>query len=177
MAEISTIARPYAIAVFQLAKGEKKLAVWSDLLSLLSGLVKDVEFRAYLEDTKILDSDRESALMKCVGDIDEHGKNFIKLLIENKRLMVIPHIFNLFEELKDSEEGTMEAQIIVAEKPEAAVVKSLIASLEKKFNRKIESNLVIDKSIIGGTKIIVGDTVIDASVKGQLDSLAYSLKS
>ncbi|MBL6685554.1 MAG: F0F1 ATP synthase subunit delta [Methylophilaceae bacterium] len=177
MAEISTIARPYAIAVFQLAKGEKKLAVWSDLLSLLSGLVKDVEFRAYLEDTKILDSDRESALMKCVGDIDEHGKNFIKLLIENKRLMVIPHIFNLFEELKDSEEGTMEAQIIVAEKPEAAVVKSLIASLEKKFNRKIESNLVIDKSIIGGTKIIVGDTVIDASVKGQLNSLAYSLKS
>jgi len=177
MAEISTIARPYAIAVFQLAKGEKKLAVWSDLLSLLSGLVKDVEFRAYLEDTKILDSDRESALMKCVGDIDENGKNFIKLLIENKRLMVIPHIFNLFEELKDSEEGTMEAQIIVAEKPEAAVVKSLIASLEKKFNRKIESNLVIDKSIIGGTKIIVGDTVIDASVKGQLDSLAYSLKS
>lgn len=177
MAEISTIARPYAIAVFQLAKGEKKLAVWSDLLSLLSGLVKDVEFRAYLEDTKILDSDRESALLKCVGDIDEHGKNFIKLLIENKRLMVIPHIFNLFEELKDSEEGTMEAQIIVAEKPEAAVVKSLIASLEKKFNRKIESNLVIDKSIIGGTKIIVGDTVIDASVKGQLDSLAYSLKS
>ena len=91
--------------------------------------------------------------------------------------MVIPHIFNLFEELKDSEEGTMEAQIIVAEKPEAAVVKSLIASLEKKFKRKIESNLVIDKSIIGGTKIIVGDTVIDASVKGQLDSLAYSLKS
>ncbi len=177
MAEISTIARPYAIAVFQLAKGEKKLAVWSDLLSLLSGLVKDVEFRAYLEDTKILDSDRESALMKCVGDIDDHGKNFIKLLIENKRLMVIPHIFNLFEELKDSEEGTMEAQIIVAEKPEAAVVKSLIASLEKKFNRKIESNLVIDKSIIGGTKIIVGDTVIDASVKGQLDSLAYNLKS
>jgi len=177
MAEISTIARPYAIAVFQLAKGEKKLAVWSDLLSLLSGLVKDVEFRAYLEDTKILDSDRESALMKCVGDIDDHGKNFIKLLIENKRLMVIPHIFNLFEELKDSEEGTMEAQIIVAEKPEAAVVKSLIASLEKKFNRKIESNLVIDKSIIGGTKIIVGDTVIDASVKGQLDSLAYSFKS
>jgi F-type H+-transporting ATPase subunit delta len=71
----------------------------------------------------------------------------------------------------------MEAQIIVAEEPEAAVIKNLVASLEKKFNKKIESNLVIDKSIIGGTKIIVGDTVIDASVRGQLDSLAYSLKS
>ena len=79
--------------------------------------------------------------------------------------------------MTDSEEGTMEAQIIVAEEPEAAVIKNLVASLEKKFNKKIESNLVIDKSIIGGTKIIVGDTVIDASVRGQLDSLAYSLKS
>jgi len=71
----------------------------------------------------------------------------------------------------------MEAKIIVAEKPEASVIKTLVASLEKKFNKKIESNLVIDKSIIGGTKIIVGDTVIDASVRGQLNSLAYSLKS
>ena len=177
MAEISTIARPYAVAIFKLAKDDKKLNVWSDLLGLLSGLVTNSELKAFLEDTKILDSERETTLMTCVGNIDEHGKNLIKLLIENKRLMIIPYIYDIYEELKATEEGTMEAQIIVAEEPEAAVIKNLVASLEKKFNKKIESNLVIDKSIIGGTKIIVGDTVIDASVRSQLDSLAYSLKS
>jgi F-type H+-transporting ATPase subunit delta len=91
--------------------------------------------------------------------------------------MVIPHIFDIFEELKASEEGSIEAQIIVAEKPDSKVVDSLIKGLEKKFDKKIDSKLVVDKSIIGGTRIVVGDTVIDASVKGQLDNLAYSLKS
>ena len=91
--------------------------------------------------------------------------------------MVIPHIYNIFEELKAVEEGTMEAQIIVADKPDSKVVESLINSLENKFNKKIDSKLVVDKSIIGGTRIVVGDTVIDASVRGQLDNLAYSLKS
>jgi F-type H+-transporting ATPase subunit delta len=74
MAEISTIARPYAVAIFKLAKDDKKLNVWSDLLGLLSGLVTNSELKAFLEDTKILDSERETTLMTCVGNIDEHGK-------------------------------------------------------------------------------------------------------
>lgn len=177
MAEISTIARPYAVAVFKLAMEEKKLSSWSDFLALLNGLVKDKDLSAFLRDTKVLDIDREKTILKCVGDIDKKGENLIKLLIENKRLMVIPYIFSIYEELKASEEGSIEAQIIVAEKPDLKVLDSLIKRLEKKFNKKIESKLVVDKSIIGGTRIVVGDTVIDASVKGQLDSLAYSLKS
>ena len=177
MAEISTIARPYAVALFKLAKEEKKLSSWSDFLALLNGLVKDKELNAFLGDTKVLDIDREKTLLMCVGDIDDKGKNLIKLLIENKRLMVIPYIFDIYEELKASEEGSIEAQIIVAEKPDSKVVDSLIKGLEKKFDKKIDSKLVVDKSIIGGTRIVVGDTVIDASVRGQLDNLAYSLKS
>jgi F-type H+-transporting ATPase subunit delta len=177
MAEISTIARPYAVAVFKLAMEEKKLSSWSDFLALLNGLVKDKDLSAFLGDTKVLDIDREKTILKCVGDIDKKGENLIKLLIENKRLMVIPYIFSIYEELKASEEGSIEAQIIVAEKPDLKVLDSLIKKLEKKFNKKIDSKLVVDKSIIGGSRIIVGDTVIDASVKGQLDSLAYSLKS
>jgi len=177
MAEISTIARPYAVAVFKLAMEEKKLSSWSDFLALLNGLVKDKDLSAFLRDTKVLDIDREKTILKCVGDIDKKGENLIKLLIENKRLMVIPYIFSIYEELKASEEGSIEAQIIVAEKPDLKVLDSLIKRLEKKFNKKIDSKLVVDKSIIGGTRIVVGDTVIDASVKGKLDSLAYSLKS
>ena len=77
----------------------------------------------------------------------------------------------------DADEGVVEANIIMAEEPSKKTVDDLIKSLEKRFNKKIEGKVEINKSIIGGTKIIVGDTVIDASVRGQLDNLAYTLKA
>jgi F-type H+-transporting ATPase subunit delta len=178
VAEVSTIARPYASAIFKIAKDNKELANWSDFLSLLSAVISDETMGAYLQDAKVFDTDREKILTDLTkNQLVKHGENLIKLLIENKRLMVLPAIASHFEELKSFEEGAIEAQIIVAEKPDAKIINNLVSSLEKKFNKKIESNVVVDKSIIGGTKIIVGDSVIDASVKGQLNSLAYTLKS
>jgi F-type H+-transporting ATPase subunit delta len=178
VAEISTIARPYASAIFKIAKDNNELPNWSDFLSLLSAVISDETMGAYLQDDKVFDSDREKILTDLSkNQMVKYGENLIKLLIENKRLMVLPAIASHFEELKSVEEGVIEAQIIVAEKPDAKIINNLVSSLEKKFNKKIESNVVVDKSIIGGTKIIVGDSVIDASVKGQLNSLAYTLKS
>jgi F-type H+-transporting ATPase subunit delta len=178
VAEVSTIARPYASAIFKIAKDNKELANWSDFLSLLSAVISDEMMGAYLQDAKVFDKDREKILTDLTkNQMVKHGENLIKLLIENKRLMVLPAIASHFEVLKSVEEGAIEAQIIVAEKPDAKIINNLVSSLEKKFNKKIESNVVVDKSIIGGTKIIVGDSVIDASVKGQLNSLAYTLKS
>jgi F-type H+-transporting ATPase subunit delta len=178
VAEVSTIARPYASAIFKIAKDNKELANWSDFLSLLSAVISDETMGAYLQDAKVFDTDREKILTDLTkNQMVKHGENLIKLLIENKRLMVLPAIASHYEELKSVEEGAIEAQIIVAEKPDAKIINNLVSSLEKKFNKKIESNVVVDKSIIGGTKIIVGDSVIDASVKGQLNSLAYTLKS
>ena len=178
MAEVSTIARPYASAIFKIAKDNKELANWSDFLSLLSAVISDETMGDYLQDAKVFDTDREKILTDLTkNQMVKHGENLIKLLIENKRLMVLPAIASHYEELKSVEEGVIEAQIIVAEKPDAKIINNLVSSLEKKFNKKIESNVVVDKSIIGGTKIIVGDSVIDASVKGQLNSLAYTLKS
>jgi F-type H+-transporting ATPase subunit delta len=178
VAEVSTIARPYASAIFKIAKDNNELPNWSDFLSLLSAVISDETMGAYLQDAKVFDSDREKILTDLAkNQMVKHGENLIKLLIENKRLMVLPAIASHFEELKSAEEGVIEAQIIVAEKPDAKIINNLVSSLEKKFNKKIESNVVVDKSIIGGTKIIVGDSVIDASVKGQLNSLAYTLKS
>ena len=178
MAEVSTIARPYASAIFKIAKDNKELANWSDFLSLLSAVISDETMGAYLQDAKVFDTDREKILTDLTkNQMVKHGENLIKLLIENKRLMVLPAIASHYEELQSVEEGAIEAQIIVAEKPDAKIINNLVSSLEKKFNKKIESNVVVDKSIIGGTKIIVGDSVIDASVKGQLNSLAYTLKS
>ena len=178
MAEISTIARPYATAVFNFANESKSLSSWSDTLVLLSAVIQDEHIKLIIEDSKVLDSDREDLILNvCKGKLDENGSNFVKLLVENKRLLILPEISQFFEELKADAEGSIEAEIIMAEKPNQKTVYDLLKSLEKKFNKKIEGKVVIDKNIIGGTKIVVGDSVIDASVRAQLDNLAFTLKA
>ncbi len=178
MAEISTIARPYATAVFNFANESKGLSNWSDTLVLLSAVIQDEHIKSIIEDSKVLDSDREDLILNvCKGKLDENGSNFVKLLVENKRLLILPDISQFFAELKADAEGSIEAEIIMAEKPNQKTVDDLLKSLEKKFNKKIEGKVVIDKNIIGGTKIVVGDSVIDASVRAQLDNLAFTLKA
>ena len=178
MAEISTIARPYAVAIFNLAKEEKSLSDWSAMLALMSSIVENKDIKLFIQDSKVLDVDREKVLLDiCGNQINNSGKNLIKLLVEYKRLLILSEITLVFESLKADDEGAMEAQIIMAEKPDEKMVENLINSLEKRFDKKIEGKVVIDKSIVGGTKIIVGDSVIDASVREQLDNLAYKLKA
>jgi len=178
MAEISTIARPYAVAIFNLAKEENALSEWSDMLSLMKGIIENDDINSFINDSKVLDTDREKLILDICGDkINASGQNLIKLLVEYKRLSILSEITLLFEELKAKDEGVIEAEIIMADQPDKKMVANLLKSLEKRFNKKIEGKVVIDKSIVGGTKIIVGDTVIDASVRGQLDNLAYTLKA
>lgn len=178
MAEISTIARPYATAAFKLAKEHKALAKWSEMLSLAAAVSKDAQVSAYISDPKVVSSDLEAAFLKVCGDkLNTHGQNMIKTLVEYGRLSILPAISSAFEALKAQDEGTLDAQIIAAAKPSAAEVKDLVKRLEAKFGKKVEATVSVDEKIIGGIKIIVGDTVIDASVKGQLQNLAYSLSA
>ena len=178
MAEISTIARPYAVAAFNLAKEKKSLSEWSEMLEFLAQVSLDERMHAFINDSKVSDEDREKALVKIAGKkLNQYGENLIKLLIEYKRLNVLPEISQLFETLKATDESTLDAEIIVASKPTDKEVDTLVKSLEKKFNKKIDAKVTIDEAIIGGTKVIVGDTVIDASVREQLQNLAYALKS
>lgn len=176
MAEISTIARPYAVAAFKLAKEQNALAKWSEMLGFASAVVNDAQMNAYIQDPKVVSSDLEAAFLKVIGDkLNENGQNLIKVLVEYNRLSILPAITTAFEELKAADEGTLEAQIIAAAKPSAAETQDLVKRLEAKFGKKIEASVSVDPEIIGGIKIIVGDTVIDASVKGQLQNLAYTL--
>ena len=178
MAEISTIARPYAQAVFDLAKEQKQLQAWSETLSLLSQVVDDDAVKSVINDSKTLDTDKEKLLLDiCKKNINKEGENFIKLLIENKRLLILPFISAAFENLKANEEGSVTANIVVATKITKKETDEIIKNLEKKLNKKIEATVEIDQSILGGSVITVGDTVIDASVKGQLESLAFSMKA
>ncbi len=176
MAEISTIARPYAVAAYKLGKEQKALAKWSEMLGFATSVANNAQMQAYIQDPKVLNSDLQANFLKVCGDkLNENAQNLIKVLIEYGRLSLLPAIASAFEELKAQDEGTLDAQIIAAAKPSAIEVKDLVKRLEAKFGKKIEASVTVDPEIIGGIKIIVGDTVIDASVKGQLQNLAYAL--
>ena len=176
MAEISTIARPYAVACYKLGKDTNTLAKWSEMLSFATAVSNDAQMQAFIQDPKVVSSDLQNTFLKVCGDkLSEQGQNLIKVLVEYNRMSILPVITSAFEDLKALDEGTLDAQIIAAAKPSASEVKDLVGRLETKFGKKIDANVTVDAELIGGFKIIVGDTVIDASVKGQLQNLAYTL--
>ena len=176
MAEISTIARPYAVAAYKLGREQKALGKWSEMLGFAAAVASDAQIKAYIQDPKVVSDDLLATFLKVCGDkLNENGQNLIKVLVEYGRLSILPEISSAFEALKAQDEGTLDAEIIAAAKISAADTKDLVKRLEAKFGKKIEASVSVDPEIIGGIKIIVGDTVIDASVKGQLQNLAYTL--
>ena len=176
MAEISTIARPYAVAAYKLGKETNSLAKWSEMLGFAAAVANDAQMQAYIQDPKVVASDLQNTFLKVCGDkLNEQGQNLIKVLVEYNRMFILPAIVSAFEALKAQDEGTLDAQIIAASKPTGAEINDLLKRLEAKFGKKIEADVTIDAELIGGFKIIVGDTVIDSSVKGQLQNLAYTL--
>jgi F-type H+-transporting ATPase subunit delta len=178
MAEAITIARPYATAIFKLAKEKKALAKWSEELALVAGVVANEQIANLIDDPKLSSSDLSRALLAIFeGKLSEVAINLVKLLIENNRLSIISDIAAAYEALKDEDEGVLEAEFTAATQPTDAQVKALVKQLEIKFGKKIEAQVKVDAELIGGIKIVVGDSVIDASVRGQLQSMEYALKS
>jgi len=177
MAEAVTIARPYAVAVFRLAKEKNALAKWSEMLGLASAVAADAQMHALIEDPKLASADLERLFISICGDrLDVPGINLIKLLVEYDRLALLPEIASIYEDLKAQDEGTLDAEITAATKLDDKQVKTLVSQLQVKFGKKVEAHVKVDPEIIGGIKIVVGDTVIDASVRGRLQELAYTLK-
>lgn len=177
MAEAVTIARPYAVAVFRLAKEKNALAKWSEMLAMASAVIADPQMQAIIDDPKFGAADVERLVLAVCGDkLDEAGVNLIKLLVEYDRIALLPDITGIFEELKAQDEGSLDAEITAATALTDAQVKTLIDQLQAKFGKKVEASVKVDPEIIGGIKIVVGDTVIDASVRGRLQELAYTLK-
>ena len=112
---------------------------------------------------------------KLDASIAGAARNFVQVLISNGRLELTPQVRTLFEDLKREQEGTLEAKIISALPIGEAEVKPLVAALEAKYKRKVVVSVETDPSLIGGVKIVVGDKVIDATVRGKLDSMAAAL--
>lgn len=176
MAEISTLARPYAQAIFNLANASNTLKAWSDTLALLSEVAADKSMVEIINNPDVTNEQIVSLFINISKDnLDEQGINFIKLAAENNRLEVIPYIAQSFEVMRAEAEGSIEAQVISAYAVNATQKKSIAAALKKKLGREVIIKTTTDKSLLGGVIIRAGDMVIDGSVKTQLEKITHSL--
>lgn len=178
MAELSTLARPYAQAIFNLAQANNTLKAWSDTLALLKEVTANESMVEFINNPDVSDEQVTSLIIDiCKEQLDEQGQNFIKIAAENGRLEVIPTIADSFEAMRAEEEGSIEAQVISAYAVNATQKKSIAAALKKKFGREVTITTQTDKTLLGGVIIRAGDVVIDGSVKSQLEKITHSLLS
>ena len=178
MAEPSTIARPYAEAAFKLADAQGKLADWSATLGNLAGIATDARVRAAIGDPN-LSAAKVAGMFIAVlqGRLSGEAENFVRVLAENGRLDVLSEIREQYETLRNEREGVVEAEIASAFEMDKGQVAELVARLEKKTGRKVKAKVSVDKALIGGVRIVLGDKVIDGSARAQLAALETALKA
>jgi F-type H+-transporting ATPase subunit delta len=176
MAELATVARPYAEAVFRLAKQENALPAWSDALDLIANVYKDPQMQGAMANPKVTPADIERLMLAICGErIDGVARNLIQLLVHNRRLSVLTEIRDLFERLKLEDEGKLEAKISSAFPMDDAQQNQVVNLLSSRFKRKINATVIVDPSLIGGIKVELGDKVWDASVRGRLQTMTATL--
>ncbi|MGO9444147.1 MAG: F0F1 ATP synthase subunit delta [Thiobacillaceae bacterium] len=178
MAELSTLARPYAEAAFRVATLAGELNAWSDRLSVATQVVIDPQMRALIVDPN-LSADRVSdVIISVLGErVGSPGANFITVLAASDRLILLPEIKTQFEALRAAAEGVLEAHITSARELSESQVKDLGSALKAKYGRDVQVSISVDGDLIGGVVVAIGDRVIDGSVRGRLERMAFSLKA
>lgn len=177
MADKSTLARPYARAVFELARESNALEQWSQRLAIGAAALRDEQVRRLLDDPRRPPAKQVELLLDLCGErTAPELSNFFRMLADNGRLGVLPEIAAAYEALRDEAEGRIEVEVRSAEPIGEAVHASLKKALERRLSRAVELQNVIDPSLIGGAVIRAGDLVIDGSVHGRLEALATALK-
>ncbi|MEO8003299.1 MAG: F0F1 ATP synthase subunit delta [Betaproteobacteria bacterium] len=176
MAELATIARPYAEAVYRTAKQGNALQEWSDALGLIAGVYSDPQMQAAIANPKVGAADIERLLLAICGErVNAVARNLIQLLVHNRRLTVVPEIREMFEQLKLQDEGKLDAKISSAYPMDDGQRDHVVKMLSTRFKRKINATVTVDPELIGGIKVEVGDKVWDASVRGKLQTMAATL--
>ena len=171
MAELATIARPYAEAVFRVAQ-PAKLNLWAEILSEMAQVAAVPAFRDIAGDPRFTRAQLTDTFLSAIKvSMDAEAKNFVGMLVENGRIGLMPEIEQQFRELKNAYESTADAQITSAFPMSEAQLGDLLAALEKKFGRKLNAGVTVDPSLIGGVRIIVGDEVLDTSVSARVQQM------
>ena len=178
MAEPSTVARPYAEAAFKLADEAAALAKWSEMLAALAQVAENERVRTAIADPNLSDAKVAGVFISILsGKLSGEAENFVRVLARNDRLSLLPEIRQQFEVLKNEREGVIEAEVQSAFELNEAQLNDLVQRLEKRTGRKVRPHVSVDRELIGGVKIVLGDKVIDGSARAQLAALETALKA
>lgn len=178
MAELTTIARPYAKAAFEYALGNQNISEWANMLDFASQVASNSDVAAVIGNPALSSEEKGSVLLKIgQGQLSDKVENFIKLLAKNNRLEALPAIKQRFEVLKAEYEKAAEVKVISASPLSDEQLQRLNEKLTTKLGRKVNIETEIDASLIGGLIIRADDMVIDGSVSGKLEKLSESLRA
>ncbi len=180
MAENTTIARPYAEAVFKLAQEQGDLKGWSDKLQLVSAVIASPDMSALIGNPKISKGQLSQLILESCGDVggvqfDAAGKNLVTLLVENGRIGVVAEVSALYELCRAEAEGSVEAEAISAMQLTDDQQKAIVTALTRRLGRNVELVCKVDESLLGGAIIRTGDLVIDGSAASRLTQLAKAM--
>lgn len=178
MAELSTLARPYARAAFEFAANANDLTTWSGQLATAAVVARAENMVKVLTSPSLTSSQQAAQFLDVCGDeLNGNACNFIKVLADNKRLSLLPEISALYEEFKANREKSVEVEVATAFELDAAIQEKLATALSGKLERDVNVQTVIDKNLLGGVVVRAADVVIDGSVRGRLNKLAEAMNS
>jgi F-type H+-transporting ATPase subunit delta len=175
MAELATVARPYAEALFRVAQSGN-LGAWSAIASELGQIGANADVQAYASNPNVTSAQLADTIASLVkSPVTAEVKNFIAILADNSRIVLLPEIAEQFEMLKNASEGAADAAIQSAFDLSADQLAQLVAQLETKFGRKLNPTVTVDPALIGGVRVVVGDEVLDTSVRAKLQQMHVAL--
>ena len=176
MADKSKIARPYAKAAFEEARDRGRLGPWSEALRMAAAVVSDPRVETLLGNPRVTPEQLAGLMIEIAGAaLDEEGRNFVRTLAENHRLFVLPEISALFDELKAEEEGVVDVTVTSAVPLDESLRGKLAVALERRLKRTVRLQCETNPALIGGAVLRAGDMVIDGSLRGKLERIAYAL--
>lgn len=178
MAELATLARPYARAAFEHAAAENVLDAWSDALGIAAAVIASSRMADLLSEPGKTAAQKADAVIETCGDaLSAPAANFIRVMADNKRLPLVPQVYEQFLALKAAQQQTVDVSLTSAFDISDEESARLAESLARKLNRKVNMSTDVDQSLIGGVVIRTDDLVIDGSVRGRLAKLSEAMNS
>jgi len=176
MAELATIARPYAEALFKASSADLGgAAVWLDELAAIAS---NTQLQQYAGNPSVTSKQTFDVVAGvCKTRLPLAAENFLSAVIDNGRLRFLPEIANQFRALKNAQSGSSDATVYSAFALDAAALADLSATLEKRFGKKLNLTVELQSDLIGGVRVVVGDEVLDTSVKARLEQMKVALVS
>ena len=176
MSELTTAARPYAKAVFEIAESTGSLDTWSEQLALMASIASADGSAELLNSPKVSASQKvETFSQVASGNLNNQSVNLLKSLGENNRFALLPDMSLLFEALKSESQGEVDGELIAAAEVSQEQESAIVTALEKRLGRKVKLVTKIDDSLLGGAVIRIGDLVIDGSLQGRFQTLKANL--